>query len=502
MPHRIALGSIFTECNHWCSVPLSLGDFERTELRRGTEILSQTAGTVGGALQVFTERACDVAPLLVASACPGGPIAAECYAQLKFEFLERLRAALPVSGVLLSLHGSATAENVADVEGDLLAAVRQLVGDNVPIVATLDLHAHVTDQMVQNANALIAWETYPHRDAFTTGQRGARLLMEILDQKCRPTMALAKVPVIVSGIHGGTEGVGPFADCMRLAKSYERTAGVLSTSLFLVHPYLDLPDMGGGAVVITDNNLEAAVELASEIAGKYWSRRHDLEPKTYTPEEAIRLGLEMSGGPVLLVETADCCGGGAAGDSVATLKSLVAAQIKEPCLVPVVDPAAAKQCHAAGIGCEITLSLGHRVDPRWGSPLEITGTVVRLSDGRFRYSGGFWDGQAGQMGPSAVLRCGSIEVLIASHATYDWNDEQYRSVGLDAWRAKFVVVKNPMNYQMAYGEIAAAAFILDTPGPTPATLKNVTFKRLQRPYFPADDDLPGLQPTVSRGRFR
>ncbi len=498
MTHRIAIGSIFTECNHWCGVPLSLADFARTELRRGEEILAQTSGTVGGALQALREHRCEIVPLLVTSACPGGPVAADCYSQLKDELLDRLRAALPVSGVILPLHGAATAENAEDLEGDLIAAVRDIVGPNVPIVVTLDLHAHVTAAMVQHADALLAWETYPHRDSFTTGQRGARMLVDILDGKCRPAMALAKVPVIVSAIHGGTEGDGPFAECMRFAKHLEGRDGVLSTSVFLVHPYLDSPGMGSGGLVITDGNHDAAVALATEIAERYWKRRHDLEPETFTPAEAIRRGLQIPGGPVLLVEAADCCGGGAAGDSVATLKALLDEHVRESCLVPVVDPAAAKACHAAGIGRTISVSLGHHVDARWGTPVEVTGTVTRLTDGRFRYTGGIWDGQQGDMGPTAVLKVGEIEILIASHATYDWNDEQFQSIGLNARRAKFVVVKNPMNYQMAYGPFAAGKFILDTPGPTPATLKNVRFTRLDGPYFPWND-FPEMRPSVVVG---
>src|SRR5262249_11886282 len=149
-----------------------------------------TTGTVGGVLEVLRERNCEVVPLIVASTCPGGPVAAECYAQLKTELLDRLRAALPVAGGILPLHGSATAENADDLEGDLIAAVRQVVGEKIPIVATLDLHAHVTAAMVEHADALVAWETYPHRDAFTTGQRGARLLADMLDGKIRLTMAL------------------------------------------------------------------------------------------------------------------------------------------------------------------------------------------------------------------------------------------------------------------------------------------------------------------------
>lgn len=496
MPYRIAVGSIFIECNHLGGVPADLEAFRRSELRFGADVVDAPGGTVAGMLQHLAETETAVCPLLVASACPSGPVTAECYEFLKGDLLKRLADSSPIDGVLLALHGSAAAVNAGDLEGDLLEAVRAVVGPDVPIVATLDLHAHVTERMVKNADALLAWETYPHRDAFETGQRGATALLEILSVSIRPTMAYARVPVVVGAIHGQTEGDGPFADVMRFAKSLEGRGTVYSTGAFLVHPYLDLPDMGGGGLVITNDDPETAARLAMEIASMYWERRFDLEPDVVTPEESIRKSANIEGGPILLVETADCCGGGAAGDSVATLKALLAAEPPGTSVVSVVDPAAAAACHSAGAGATVSVTLGHHRDPRFGTPIEITGTVIRVTDGDFDYRGGIWDGQTGQMGPTAVVRVGSVEIMIASHGTYDWCGEQFESVEMDAAAARFVVVKNPMNYSMAYGQIAKAIFILDTPGPTPASIRSTTFHNWKRPYFPLDQSIEGLVPTV------
>lgn len=497
--HRVALGAIFTECNELGGVPLNLDAFQRYELRRGAEILAIESGVAGGMISVLQQAGCDMVPLLYASTGPGGPLTADCYGQLKGELLDRLRAALPVDGVILPLHGAASAHGVGDLEGDLIAAVRQLVGPAVPIIATLDLHAHVTEQMVFNANALVAWETYPHADAFSTGQRGARLLLETLDGHCRPTMAMAKVPVITGAIHGSTQGNDPFARLMRQTKALENQHDVLSTSLLLVHPYLDQPQMGSGGLVITDGEMDRAVTLATELAAAYWAMRFELEPTIWQPAAAIAAGRQVAGGPILLVETADCAGGGAAGDSVATLVALLAAGVAEPALVPVVDPAAAALCQAAGVGATVTVSLGHGLDDRWGVPIPVNGRVTALGDGHFRYRGGIFDGVDADMGPSAVLAVGSVQVLIMSHATYEWQDEQFLALGLDPRAVKFLVVKNPMNYRMTYGDVARATYILDTPGPTPATIRRVQFQNLQRPYFPLDAEIPDLQPTVLTG---
>lgn len=495
--YRISLGSIIIECNHLGGTLADIDFFRQSELRIGAEILEQKSGVVGGMLSVLNARGVDVVPLLVASACPSGPLKSACYRELKDALLKQLKSASPVDGVLLPLHGAAAAEDVGDLEGDLIAAVRSIVGPEIPIVVTLDLHADVTELMVESADAILAWETYPHRDTFSTGVRGAKMLLDMLDGKCRPTMAMAKVPVIVSAVHGGTEDGGPFDEIMRFAKSHERCNGVLSTSVFLVHPYLDLPGMGGGGLVITDGDAEQAKSLATQIAMRYWSRRFDLEPKLYSPTEAIERGLLIDGGPVLLVETADCCGGGASGDSVATLRALLECHVTQTSLVPVVDPEAAAACHAVGIGQNISLELGHKIDPKWGSSISVKGEIVSIGDGKFVYgAGGVWEHQEASMGPTAVLKIGAIQILIMSRPTYDWRDEQFQSVGLGPAEAKFVVVKNPMNYQMAYANIAKAALILDTPGPTPATLRHQQYKKLQRPYFPADAEIGSLSPTV------
>ena len=498
---RLAVGSIFTECNHLGGTPLQLADFERGELTRGDALLATTHGTLGGALATLRGSGATVLPTLAASTCPGGPLTADCYTVLKDELLARLIDALPVDGVLLALHGSATAENAPDLEGDLLTAVRELVGPQIPVVATLDLHAHVTPAMVTQATALVAWETYPHRDAYGTGARGARLLLATVAGKCRPTMALAKVPVITAALHGGTDGPGPFVDVMRFAKWHEGLPGVLSTSVFLVHPYLDLPDMGSGGLVVTDHDAVLARRIALDVARLYWTRRHELEPRVYRPDEAVALGRQLAGGPVLLVETADCCGGGAAGDSVASLKALLAAGEETTAIVPVVDPAAASLCHTAGLRGQVTVHLGHQVDPHWGTPVCVTGVVNHLCDGRFQYVGGIFDGQVGDMGPTAVLRVGAIDILVTSRGTYDWNGEQLQRVGLDPRSVKFLVVKNPMNFNMAFRPFAAGVFILDTPGPTPASVRNVAFQRLRGPWYPRDPELLWSAPQVTESAF-
>lgn len=492
---RVAVGGILTECNDFGGQPIDLAAFERFELRYGDEVLDVAGGVMGGMLEVLAEREATPVPLLFASTSPGGPLTDECYETLRRDLLATLDGVTPVDAVLLALHGAAVSETVHDIEGDLLAAARAHLGPDVPIVATLDLHAHVTEAMVTNADGLVAWETYPHRDSYTTGRRGAALLLDAAVGSARPTMAMAKVPVLTGAVNGSTEGDGPFADMMRTAKALEHRPDVLSASMFLVHPFIDRPGMGSGGLVIMNDDPAGAREAAVRLAEEYWQRRHEFEPEMSSPAEAVIRGLAIDDQPIVLMETADACGGGAAGDSVACIAALLDHAAAAESVAPVVDPEAAARCHAAGVGARVRVQLGHRLDPRWGDPITVRGTVETLTDGRFMYEGGIWEGVIGEMGPTAVLRSGGLRIVIATHPTYEWTGEQYGSVGVDAGAPKFVVVKNPMNYRMVYPD-APAVIVIDSPGPTPASVRSLPFERMQRPFFPLDDEIADLRPTV------
>jgi len=502
MSARIGVCGIFIECNHFTVQLADRATFERSEWLCGGELLAKDTGVLGGMMSVLRANDSEPVPLLYASACPSGVVRAEVYDALKNELLEWLDNAGELDGILLCLHGAGAAVNAPDMEGDLAHAIRERVGDAMPIVGTLDLHAHITPELLVNTDALLAWETYPHVDAFETGERGAQTMVDILAGRLKPVMAMAKVPIVISAIHGQTQPPGPFADIMQEAKKLEGNENIYSISPILVHPYLNLPDMGGGVLVVANESETDAVIVAKRLAKRYWEKRHELQPETIEPSEAVRRGLQIEGGPVLMIETADCCGGGATGDSVHTLKALLTEAPNHPAIIPVVDPEAARRAHTAGAGQAIRLLLGHRLDPKWGEPVSVDGIVSRLSDGAFTYHGGIWDGRSGCMGPTAVVRIGPIQIVVSSNATYDWMTEQFDLLGLDIAACKFVVAKNPMNYQQAYAGLMKAAFILDTPGSTPANTNALTYTGMAADWFPKKTSLTIDKPTVFVSRQR
>ena len=495
---RIGIGSIFQESNQFAATQTDLDLFRNSYVHEGDALL-QLAGTdceVAGILATCEEADAQPLPLLAARSVSGGALSDACYAHLKETLLARLRAALPLDGLILAMHGSMVTVSELDPEGDILDAVRAIVGPGLPIVMTLDLHAHVTPRMVRQANALVSFTHYPHDDTYTTGERGASLLLSTVRGDVSPVTALAKVPIICGACNGQTFGDGPMAHLERRARRLEAEPGILSVSCFQVHPYNDLAGMGCGGVVVTDNDPALAEKEAHALAAAFWERRSAFEVAHFTVAEAVARGRQVEGGPVLLVDTADCAGGGAPGDSVALLGELLALGVDEPAFLMVVDPAAAQACAQAGIGETVSLQVGYSLDPNWGQPVPVRGVVRRLSDGNFLYDGGLFGGTWASMGLSAVLQLGSIELLVMSQPTYDWGDEQFRSVGMDVRRAKFIGVKNPMNYRHAYRDLMKAAFIVDTPGPTPAHVRNLNFERMQRPFFPLDEEIPDLEITV------
>ena len=294
--------------------------------------------------------------------------------------------------------------------------------------------------------------------------------------------------MILTAFHASTTGDGPFARLEHEARRMERDdPRVLCVSLFHVGSYIDVPEMGCSTLVITDGDPRLARAEATRLADTYWGSREEFLVETISVAEAVARGRGIDGGPVLLLNTADTTGGGAAGDSIAVARGLIEAGVDEPAIAMVVDPVAAARACAAGVGSAIELEIGHGRGSRWGTPWRTTVTVTRVVDGMFRYTGGIFGGTDVSMGPSAVLAIGQLRLLVMSHSTYDWADEQYRAAGLDPVAAKFIAAKNPMNYRFAYRDIASAMLVIDTPGPTPAHVLHLPYERIDRPAFPFED---------------
>ena len=506
MSLRIAVAQISSESNHFVTGLAGL-DFFRTTgyLLEGPELLAlgRSDTEVGGFLSILqSEEQVEVVPLVAARANSGNPLSAECYRSLKRRLLDGLRRHRPVHGILLSCHGSMGVQGLDDPEGDLVSALRNMVGPRVPLALTLDLHGNLTRSMVQAADILLGYHTYPHRDAFPTGQLAVRLLLRAARGQSRPAMALARLPLILTSFNASTEGDGPFARLRRQADRMEQARPeVLSASVFNLGAYIDVPEMGCSALVITEGEEALAGELARRLALQHWGEREAYRVETLTVADAVERGRRIQGGPILLLDTADTTGGGASGDSIALVRSLIELRVEEPCLAMVVDPRTVGDCWHREPGSRFSLEVGHRLDPQWGKPLAFKAVLRRKSEGRFRYRGGILGGAEVSMGRSLVLQTGSLQLLVMSRATYEWADEQYRSMGLDPRRAKFVCVKNMMNFRVGYGGIMKDFFVVAVPGPTPADMGMLPFRRIRRPVYPLDAMPETVEPEMTVRRY-
>jgi microcystin degradation protein MlrC len=346
------------------------------------------------------------------------------------------------------------------------------------------MHAHITPAMLAGCDALIGYQHYPHDDTFETGERGLGLLADIVGGRLRPAMRACRAPLIAPAQKQRTRGAGPMADIRARAAALE-TGVIRAISHFCVQPWLDLPGLGFTAVVVADGDADAAAATAHAIATMAWDARQRFLVETWAPADAIR-DAGARDGFVVLADAADCVGGGASGDSAAVLPALLATAPGMPATMHIVDAAAAALAHARGVGARFEVGLGNRGDPAYGPPLAVTAEVRALHDGRFVYGGGLMRGVAAEMGPSAVLRVGAVDVLVASRSAYEYGDEAFKAAGIDPRAHRLVVVKNPMNYQQVFAD-AGAMYVLDTPGPTTPNLAALRWRRVERPLFPLDD---------------
>src|ERR1043166_7561803 len=283
---RIAIGQISSESNLFVLRPCELGFFRQTGFvheRSDVFQLRGTGGEIGGMLSVLDSTpGIEVFPLLAARANSAGPLSESCYEDLRRRLFTTLEQARPIDGLLLSHHGSMSALGEYDTEGDIASAARRLVGPGVPIVMTLDLHANVTRRMVQSATAILGYEQYPHRDVFETGARAARLLLRSIRREVNPVMAYAKLPMLLTGFHGTTDGDAPFGRLMRHAKALEKMPGILSASVFFVGSYIDVPEMGSGALIVSDGDIERNAAECTRLASEFWKIRHEFDVRTYS----------------------------------------------------------------------------------------------------------------------------------------------------------------------------------------------------------------------------
>ena len=464
-----------------------LSGYDDFGVRRGEELLSYhrtVRNEIGGVLSVLDAMpGVEIVPAYSAFfITSGGTLAKAAWERIATEFLDAIRAAPPVDGVYFCMHGAMASEVELDPEGWLLAETRKILGADIPIVVSLDLHGILTDRMVEHSDAIVAYHTYPHVDFFETGQRAARLLLRIVAGEVKPVMAKVTVPALVRGDELIT-ATGLIRHVVEAAKAAEQGPGGLSAAMMWGNPFTDVPELASCAFVVTDNDPVLAEREALRIANLFWEHHEKMQVPLVSLEEMARIAKAQGQGTLALVDAADATSSGASGDSNAILRALMEAGYKGRTLLPIVDEPAVKMAIAAGIGATITTTLGGTLDPKRFTPLPITATVRLISDGRFR-SESF--GEEWLAGPTVVLESANFTIAVSSRAVNLYDRSFFYAQGQNPQNFDAVVVKSPHCQHHMYADWCARMVNVDAPGSSSANLPYLGHTRCRRPMFPLD----------------
>ncbi|MBL4838853.1 MAG: M81 family metallopeptidase [Kordiimonadaceae bacterium] len=477
---RVAVAGYQHETNSFVSEKTGYDAFVQPDawpgLLRGPAVISQTYGCnlpMAGFLAEADTLGWSIEPVLWCSAGPSGIVSSDAYVRICSAILEGVKALSPVDAVYLDLHGAMVAEGAADADGDLIRRVRDLVGPSVVIVASLDFHANVSDQMVAHSDRLVMYRTYPHVDMADTGKRAAKSLAQILMHGA-PKAVRQQLPFLIPMSAQSTLDMA-MADVVKEIEEIESRGGTVEFAAGF--PLADVAECVPSVVAYgsyATTSAEEMVALLTQLENKF-------KEKLLQPAQAITQALEqITGdvtGPVILVDTQDNPGCGGTGDTVGLLAALVEADVEGAVLGVLCDPVTSAQAHAAGVGAVLDVRLGaqHGYGER---PLEVPARVEALGDGCFVGTGPFYLGCHFDLGPMAVLSIGKVKVVI-SHARQQAADQaMFRHVGIEPAEASMLALKSTVHYRADFGAIASGHLMVESPGANIADLSTLAYHHI------------------------
>ena len=485
---RVAIGGISHESSTFTNVATTLDSFRERSYLHGAAIVERFTGVntpIGGFIEGAEAHGFEAVPTMLAEAFPSAPTPRPIFDRLVGELLNGIEAAGAIDGVLLELHGAMVAEGIDDAEGHILAAVRRLVGPDMPVVGQLDIHSNVSHAMIETADVLIGRETYPEVDMAPRGRECADVLVLMVREGVRPTMALHQLP-LVWGMNQVTAHP-PMRQAIEYLHRIEARPGVICGSIATCFPLADIPDMGASVYVATDNDPDLAQSCADELAAWIWERRVDWQAPMPSTAEALQAADKTGHYPVVLADRNDNTGGGSPGDSTGLLRTFLEADLQDACVLYIVDPEAVAACHQAGVGAVIDLEVGGKESSLQGEPCAMRAEVVALSDGSFRYDGPMYAGLDGTMGPSAHIRQGGVHVLLVNKREQPFCTAFSRTLGLDPKQMRYVGVKSAAHFRAGFAPWAGQIQVISEPSVHAPSDAKLAFKRLGRKLYPFDD---------------
>jgi len=483
---RIAIGEVSHETNTFCPALTEVTEFRAREWAHGQEIVARHRSVrsyLGGMLDAAESLGIEIAPTFATRATPSGTISHHAYEMIRNELLIGLRNAGPIEAICLALHGAGVAEHVDDLEGDLLARVREQVGSTLPIIVTLDLHANVTPEMARHATALLAVNFYPHVDSYDRGSEAIRLAHRIVGTGTVPRTHLSRIPMLVPT---SATSLSPVKEINERCWGWEAKPGVIDCTFVHGFPHTDVPLIAASVIAIADGDGAIAREAATDVASFAWQVREGLLRRSPAPAEAVRQALSLEGGPIVINETSDNPGGGAPGDGTHLLRALLDANTPSTCFGFIYDRETAVQAHAAGVGATIRVLLGGKTDHLHGAPIETDAYVTCLTDGRFIRQSPMGRGAQADLGRMARLRIGAVDVLVSSVREQTLDAEVFLLHGIDVTRYKIVGLKSSQHFRAGFEPLAAHILTADSPGLTTLDLTSFPYRRVNRPVWPLD----------------
>ena len=483
--YRIGIGGIATESCTFSPLHCTLDAFHT---RRGDDMQEMYPYLPNWAYRDRDDIA--FVPCLKAEALPGGEVTPDAYQSMKTELLERVRAALPLDGFFFDVHGAMSVVGMDDAEGDLATAIRESVGPGCVISAGMDLHGNVTERLVSQIDVVTCYREAPHIDAMETKERAVTHLLHCLDTGTRPHRAWVRIPVMLPGERTSTF-VEPGKTAYGKLKESDGVPGVIDPSLWVGYVWADQPRTSA-TVVVTGTDVDAISAESAKIARRYWDARNDFQfgVPTGDPDWAIDEALKLHQKAVVISDSGDNPTAGGAGDIPYMVSRLLAREelasgAKTAIVAAIPNAQAVAACLDAGVDGRVSVTIGGVLDPVNGSPLEINGTVHAIRR----------DDPVG--GDTAVVRTGGVHVAVTSRRRASFHRSDFEAVDLDVGKHDLTVVK--VGYLSPdQREMASAAFMALSPGAVNQDIPVLPYKRVQRPIFPLDLDMPDpdLTPTI------
>lgn len=479
---RVFSGSLATETNTFGPMPTGLASFkDRGYFPAGQHPnwLTIYSGPLWAARLRGKVHGWDLVEGLVAAAQPSGTTTRHAYETLREELLADLRAALPVDMVVLGLHGAMVADGYDDCEGDLLQRVRALVGPDVVVGAELDPHNHLTSEMTDSADLLIAFKEYPHTDILERGLELVDLCAAMVEKKIKPVVAVVDCDMIVT-IHTSREPARSFVDRLQ---SLEGKGSVLSISISHGFSWGDVPSMGTKLLVYTDGDQLKADALARQLADELIAMRDGLTVRYPDIDTSLDEALAFDGGPVVVADGADNPGGGAASDSTFILRRMVERGIGNAAIGPIWDPAAARIAFEAGVGARLAMRIGGKISPLSGDPMDLMCTVKAVQANLVMTG---LSNSPVPMGDCALVEANGIEIVLITLRNQAMGTDLFTQLGCDLAAKKIIVVKSSQHFYASFSKVAKHVIYAGAPGAVALDLSTLPYVKVQRPKWPLD----------------